>query len=96
MEQPVHYWVPSIATSSLLFYTGDAFPAWKHNAFVSSLRYGQLARLELKENKVIKEERLLDGVVSRIREVKQGPDGLLYIITDEGDDRLLRLKPVNE
>ncbi|MCG8448521.1 MAG: PQQ-dependent sugar dehydrogenase, partial [Pirellulales bacterium] len=95
MEQPVHYWVPSIATSSLLFYTGDRFPGWKHNAFVGSLRYGELARLELEGNRVVHEERLINGKVDRIREVKQGPDGLLYIITDEADGKLIRIKPAN-
>ena len=83
MAQPVHYWVPSIAPLVLLFYTGDKFPAWKGNAFVSSLVFGQLARLEMKNNKVIKEERLLDGDFGRIREVQQGLDGLLYFITDD-------------
>lgn len=95
MEQPVHYWVPSIAISSLQFYTGDAFPNWKHNAFVSSLRYGELARLELKDNKVVHEERLIKGEVDRIRQVMQGPDGLLYIITDERNGKLMRIKPTD-
>lgn len=95
MAQPVYYWVPSIATSSLLFYTGDKFPAWKGNAFVSSLKFGQLARLEMKNNKVLKEERLINGKVGRIREVQQGLDGYIYIITDEPDGKILRLKPLN-
>ena len=95
MAQPVHYWVPSIATSSLLFYTGDKFPHWKGNAFVSSLKFGQLARLEMKGNKVIKEERLINGKVGRIREVQQGLDGYIYIITDESDGKLYILKPIN-
>lgn len=93
MAQPVHYWVPSIATSSLQFYTGDAFPNWKHNAFVSSLRYGEIARLELKDNEVVKEERLIKGEVDRIRQVKQGPEGFLYLITDDRNGKLIRLKP---
>jgi aldose sugar dehydrogenase len=92
MAQPIHYWVPSIATSSLLFYTGDKFPNWKGNAFVSSLVFGQLARLEMQGDKVIKEERLINGAVGRIREVQQGLDGYIYIITDESNGRLLRLK----
>lgn len=96
MAQPIHYWVPSIATSSLLFYTGDKFPAWKGNAFVSSLVFGQLARLEMKNNKVIKEERLLDGDFGRIREVQQGLDGFLYFITDDSRGKLYRIKPVKE
>jgi len=95
MAQPVHYWVPSIATSSLLFYDGDKFPNWKGNAFVSSLKFGQLVRLEMKDNKVIKEERLINGAVGCIREVQQGPDGFLYILTDEAKGRLLRIKPVD-
>ena len=95
MAQPVHYWVPSIATSSLLFYTGDKFPAWQGNAFVSSLVFGQLARLEMKDNKVVHEERLINGVVGRIREVQQGLDGLIYFITDELDGKLFRIKPID-
>lgn len=95
MSQPVHYWVPSIATSSVLFYSGEKFPNWKGNAFVSSLRFGQLARLEMADNKVVKEERLINGAVGRIREVKEGPDGLLYILTDDTNGKLLRLVPAN-
>jgi aldose sugar dehydrogenase len=95
MEQPIHRWVPSIATSSLLFYTGDKFPNWNINAFISSLKFGQLARLEMQGNKVIKEERIINGKVGRIREVQQGLDGYIYIITDESNGRLLRLKPVD-
>ena len=93
MAQPVHYWVPSIATSSLMFYTGDKFPLWKGNAFVSSLVFGQLARLEMKNNKVIKEERLLGGDFGRIREIQQGLDGFLYFITDDTKGTLYRIKP---
>ena len=95
MAQPIHYWLPSIATSSLLFYTGDKFPNWKGNAFVSSLKFGQLARLEMQGNKVIKEERLINGAVGRIREVEQGLDGYMYIITDESNGKLYRIKPVD-
>jgi len=96
MTQPIHYWVPSIATSSLMFYSGDKFPEWKNNAFVSSLVFGQLARLEIKNNKVIKEERLLDGDFGRIREVHQGIDGLIYFITDDTRGKLYRIKPVKQ
>ena len=95
MAQPIYYWVPSIATSSLLFYSGEKFPKWKGNAFVSSLRFGQLARLEMLGKKVVKEERLINGAVGRIREVKEGPDGLLYILTDDTNGKLLRLVPAN-
>ena len=93
MSQPVYYWVPSIATSSVLFYSGEKFPNWKGNAFVSSLKFGQLARLEMTDNKVIKEERLINGAVGRIREVKEGPDGFLYILIDDPNGKLLRIKP---
>ncbi len=93
MAQPVHHWVPSIATSGLMFYSGDKFPAWKSNAFVSSLKFGQLARLELKDNKVVHEERLFDGELGRIRDVKQGPDGYIYMVTDEQNGKLLRVRP---
>jgi len=95
MAQPIHYWIPSIATSSLLFYDGDNFPLWKGNAFVSSLAFGQLVRLEMKDNKVIKEERLINGMYGRIREVQQGRDGFLYFITDESNGKLLRIKPLD-
>jgi glucose/arabinose dehydrogenase len=95
MTQPKHYWMPSIATSSLLFYTGNKFPNWKGNAFVSSLKFGQLARLEMEGNKIVKEERLIDGKVGRIREVQQGLDGYIYIVTDESNGRLLKIKPVD-
>jgi glucose/arabinose dehydrogenase len=95
MSQPKHYWLPSIATSSLLFYTGNKFPNWKGNAFVSSLKFGQLARLEMEGNKIVKEERLIDGKVGRIREVQQGLDGYIYMITDESNGRLLKIKPVD-
>ena len=94
MAQPIHYWVPSIATSSLLFYTGDKFSNWQNNAFVSSLVFGQMARLTIRNNKVISEERLLKGEFGRIREVQQGLDGFLYFITDDSDGSLYRIKPV--
>lgn len=95
MRQPVHYWVPSIATSSLLFYSGDKFPEWKGNAFVGSLKFGQLARLEMQGDKVIAEERLINGKVGRIRDVQQGLDGYIYFITDDSDGQVLRLKSVD-
>ena len=90
----MHYWVPSIATSGLMFYTGDRFPAWQGNAFVGGLKSKQLSRLELDGNKVVHEEVLLHGVVNeRIRDVVQGPDGFIYLLTDEAKGRLLRIEP---
>jgi len=94
IEPPVHYWVPSIATSGLLFYTGDRYPGWRGDAFVGGLKSEQLVRLRLDGDRVVEEQRLLDGVVNqRVRDVEQGPDGYIYLLTDEGDGRLLRLEP---
>lgn len=94
MESPVHYWVPSIATSGLMFYTGDRFPDWRGDAFVGGLKSQQVVRLRIDGNRVAQEERLLRGDVrDRVRDVRQGPDGYIYLLTDEMDGRLLRLEP---
>lgn len=94
MEQPLHYWVPSIAPSGMAFLTSDRYGAgWKGNLFVGSLKFGYLDRIELKEGKVVAEHKMLEDGRARIRDVKQGPDGLLYILTDESDGKLLRLRP---
>jgi len=91
---PVHYWVPSIATSGLLFYTGNKFPAWRGNAFVGGLKSQMLVRLELDGERVVREERLLqDSLRQRVRDVEQGPDGFIYLLTDAPDGRLLRMEP---
>lgn len=90
-EQPVYYWDPVISPSSLAFYTGDMFPAWKGNALVTSLSQRYLARLVLKGDKVVGEERLLTDLNERLRQVKQGPDGALYLLTDYQKARLLRV-----
>ena len=93
-EPPVHYWVPSIAISGLIFYTGQQFPAWRGSAFVGGLKSQQLVRLRLDGDRVVEEERLLRGVVKeRVRDVEQGPDGYIYLLTDEDNGRLLRLQP---
>jgi glucose/arabinose dehydrogenase len=94
MEQPVYYWDPSIAPSGLMFYTGDRFPDWRGNLFVGALNFQLLARLELDGDKVVSEERLLVGFRQRIRDVVQGPDGLIYLLTDEDRGRIVRLEPV--
>jgi glucose/arabinose dehydrogenase len=94
MEQPLHYWVPSIAPSGMVFLTSDRYgPAWKGNLFVGSLKFGYLDRIELRGDKVVAEHKLLTEGKARIRDVKQGPDGLLYVLTDEADGKLLRLRP---
>jgi glucose/arabinose dehydrogenase len=93
MEQPLHYWVPSIAPSGMAFLTSDRYgAAMKGNLFVGSLKFGYLARLELAGGKVVREQRLLEGA-GRVRDVRQGPDGLLYVLTDAGKGSLLRLVP---
>jgi glucose/arabinose dehydrogenase len=94
MEQPVHYWVPSIAPSGMAFLTSDRYgAAWKGNLFIGSLKFGYLDRIELgTDGKVSRETRLLQGV-GRVRDVRQGPDGLLYLLTDSSDGRLLRVLP---
>jgi glucose/arabinose dehydrogenase len=93
MVQPLHYWVPSIAPSGMAFYTGDKFPQWKGDLFIGALRDQTLVRLRLEGEKVLKEERLLKGVLGRIRDVRSGPDGLIYVLTDESRGVLARLEP---
>lgn len=93
MAQPVVYWTPSIAPSGLLFYTGDAFPNWKGMAFVGSLKFGYLNRLTLEGNKVVQQTKMLEDIGDRVRDVEQGPDGLIYVATDEAYGRILRIEP---
>jgi glucose/arabinose dehydrogenase len=93
MEQPLKYWVPSIAPSGMAFYTGGLFPAWKGNLFIGALKDHMLVRLEIDGNKVGKEERLLSELGERIRDVRQGPDGALYLLTDNSNGRILRVAP---
>jgi len=87
---PRHYWVPSIAPSGMSFYTGEMFPEWRSSVFVGSLKFGFLVRLELRGDTVVKEERLLEGVTRRIRDVVEGPDGALYLL-DESGGRIVRV-----
>jgi len=94
MEQPLHKWVPSIAPSGMAFYAGDKFPKWRGDLFVGALKDEMLVRLKLEGEKVVREERLLKGTLGRIRDVRAGPDGLLYLLTDESRAVLARLEPV--
>jgi aldose sugar dehydrogenase len=94
MEQPLHYWVPSIAPSGMAFLTSERYgAAWRGNLFVGSLKFRFLDRIELQGGKVVREHRLLADLGERIRDVRQGPDGLLYVLTDNPRGRLLRLLP---
>ena len=101
MQEPLVFWVPSIAPSGLTFYTGDRFPKWKGNLFVGSLmtgrigRTGHVERIAFNENgEELAREWLLTELRQRIRDVKQGPDGLLYVLTEANEAALLRLEPV--
>ena len=93
MVQPIYYWVPSIAPSGMSFYDGERFPQWRGSIFIGSLKFGLLTRLVLHDGEVVKEERLLRGRLGRIRDVRTGPDGLLYLLTDASNGRLARLEP---
>jgi len=102
IEQPLILWLPSIAPTGLTFYTGDRFPTWNGNLFVGSARRGEVPRTGGLERVVVNEkleeirrETLLTDLHQRIRDVRQGPDGLLYVITDEDDGALLRIEPAN-
>lgn len=92
-EQPLYYWDPSIAPSGMTFYTGNALPEWQGDLFVGSLKFGLLVRLDMDGDRVMAEERLLEGLDDRVRDVRQGPDGLIYLLTDDYDGRILRLEP---
>lgn len=93
MEQPLHYWVPSIAPSGMAFLTSDRYGAeWRGSLFLGSLKFARLHRLQLHEGRVVRDEYLLDGLGARIRDVRQGPDGWLYLLTDSPDGQLLRLR----
>ena len=96
MEQPLHYWVPSIAPSGMAFVTSDRYgPRMKGGLLVGSLKFNHLALLTLDGRKVTGEQKLLQDLGERIRDVRQGPDGLIYVLTDGSRGRLLRLDPAN-
>jgi len=93
MVDPIWHWTPSIAPSGMAFYTGDLFKGWKGSLFNGALKFELVSRLELKGDTVVKEERLLQGLHERIRDVRQGPDGALYLLTDNEGGRILRVVP---
>lgn len=91
-EEPIHYWTPSIAPSGMVFYTGKQFPGWRDNLFIGALAGRHLVRLSTDNKKIINEEKLLINTL-RFRDVEQGPDGALYLLTDEENGKLLKLIP---
>ncbi len=92
MEQPMHYWVPSIAPSGMAFVTSDIYPNWKNNLLVGSLKFQYLNRVVIENGKVVREEKLLDGM-GRVRNVRQGPDGYIYVSIEQKG--IVRLVPQN-
>jgi len=97
MEQPLHHWTPSIAPSGMAFLTSDRYgKSWQGNLFVGSLKFAYLNRIELSapnSGKVLRESKLISEEGARIRDVRQGPDGLLYVLTDSSNGKLMRLLP---
>jgi aldose sugar dehydrogenase len=94
LEQPLHYWAPSIAPSGMAFVTSDKYGSgWRGNLLVGSLKFGYLNRIVLDGRKVVREEKLLGELNERIRDVRQGPDGLIYVLTDASNGQLIRLLP---
>ncbi len=94
LEQPIHFWTPSVAFSGMTFYSGDKLPGWKNSVFMGGLSGQQLVRLEMNDRgRVIAEEKMLRDRCKRIRDVRQGPDGLLYLLTDDANGEILRLSP---
>ena len=96
LQQPVYFWTPSIAPSGLAIYDGKAFPAWKGDVFVGGMSGRQLVRLEMKNGHVVGEEKLLMDRCKRTKDVSQGPDGLIYVITDESPSEILRIVPAKK
>ena len=101
-EQPTVFWVPSIGVTGMTFYTGDRFPAWRRNVFVGALREGEVPRTEQLQRIVfndkweeVRREPMLRELKQRIRDVRQGPDGLLYVLTAENQGALLRIEPAD-
>lgn len=95
MAQPLHRWVPSIAPSGMAFYTGSKFPKWRGDLFVGALKDQMLVRLTLDGEKVANEERILKNALGRIRDVRSGPDGFIYLLTDESRGVLARIEPAD-
>lgn len=96
MEQPIYYWDPSIAPSGMIFYTGSAFPEWRGNIFIGALAGSMIVRLETGSEAITHEEKLLQDTGERFRDIRQGPDGFIYALTDSSEGKLLRLRPTEQ
>jgi glucose/arabinose dehydrogenase len=95
MEQPVHYWDPSIAPSGMMIYSGKLWPDWKGDIFVGALKFELISRLDRNGDQIAGEERLFKGVYGRVRDVREGPQGAIWFLTDEDDGALYRITPAN-
>lgn len=95
MEQPVYYWDPVVSPSGMTIYSGSLFPEWRGDFFIGGLSSTNLIRLMVRSDKVVGEERLLKDRAERIREVAQGPEGALYLLTDDANGKLLKIVPKN-
>ena len=91
VTEPIHYWVPSIAPSGMAFYDGDVFPEWRGDLFVGALVDQEVRRLDLEDGKVMAEEAMFSELGARIRDVRSGPDGLLYLLTDSDQGKIVRV-----
>lgn len=95
-EPPLKDWTPSIAASGMAIYAGDAFPNWRHDTFNGALAHQHIARVRFDDQyRIVEEEKLLHGVIGRIRDIRVGPDGLIYVLTDSGNGKLVRLEPAD-
>ena len=95
MAPPLHQWTPSIAPSGMAFYDGDEFPGWRGSLLVGALKFRLLSRLEFEGERFVREERMLEDVIGRIRDVRVGPDGYVYLLNDESDGIIARLEPAD-
>ena len=96
MAQPLRQWTPSIAPSGMAFYDGDEFPGWRGSLLVGSLKFRLLARLEFEGERFVREEWMLEDAIGRVRDVRVGPDGLVYLLSDEWDGVVARLEPADD
>ena len=95
MVPPLHQWTPSIAPSGMAFYDGDKFPGWRGSLLAGALKFRLLSRLEFKGGRFVREERMLEDVIGRIRDVRVGPDGYVYLLNDASDGVIARLEPAD-